>query len=150
MARPPLGVAEGLRPAKGALHLSPPASWGRECLVPGAPSLGPEGRAGRASYPLLLPTSPPRCKPEPPLLLAAPDSRRPRAGGCWVWDGVRGWGSLVGSGHASAIWWPCPVRASAPQQSLLVSWCHTQPSWPVTGCPLANTMARQLTYPWEK
>lgn len=89
MVRPPLGVAEGLLPAKGAFHLSPPASRGRECLVPGAPSLGPEGRAGRASYPL-LPTSPPRCKPEPPLLLAAPDSRRPRAGRLWVWVGVRG------------------------------------------------------------
>lgn len=58
MAHPPLGVAGGLRPAKGALYLSPPASWGRECLVPGAPSLGPEGKAGRAFYPLFLPTFP--------------------------------------------------------------------------------------------
>jgi hypothetical protein len=93
---------------------SPPASPGRECLVPAAPSPGPEGRAGRAaSYPFLPTSSPPRCEPGAAATAAAPDSRRPRAGGRWVWDRVRGWGNLAGSGRAGAIWWPCPARASA-------------------------------------
>lgn len=118
----PWGQREGPRPARGAASLgspprpSPPASAGRECLVPAAPSPGPEGRAGRAaSYPLLLPTSsPPRCEPEPPpplppLTHAAPGLARRR-----VWDRVRGWGSLAENGRAGAIWRPCPARASAP------------------------------------
>lgn len=111
----PWGQREGPRPARGAARPSPPwpspsppASPGRECLVPAAPSPGPEGRAGwAASYPLLLPTSsPPRCEPEPPpplppLTHAAPGLARHR-----VWDGVRGWGCRAESGRAGAIWWP--------------------------------------------
>lgn len=79
MARLALGAAGGARPARGAAPQisvlpSPPASSGRECLVPAAPSPGPEGRAGRAvSYPLLL-------LPAQVRAAAAPDSRRPRAG----------------------------------------------------------------------
>lgn len=120
MARPPLGAAGGPRPARGAAagsppRPSPPASPGRECLVPAAPSPGPEGRAGRAvSYPLLLPTSsPPRCEPPPPLLPplthAAPGLAR-----CWVWDPVRGW-----RGAWRRTGWPapsggCALRGRAP------------------------------------
>lgn len=122
----PGGSGEGPRPARGAapFHSPPcpslPAALGRECLVPAAPSPGPEGRAGRAaSYPLLLPiSSPPRCEPEPPpplppLTHAAPGLAQRR-----VWDRVRGWKSLVESGRAGAIWRPCPERASAPPRLL--------------------------------
>lgn len=38
----------------------PSASPGRECLVPAAPSPGPEGRAGRAASPLFSSPPPPR------------------------------------------------------------------------------------------
>lgn len=135
----PWGQREGPRPARGAARPSPPrpspsppASPGRECLVPAAPSLGPEGRAGwAASYPLLLPTSsPPRCEPEPPpplppLTHAAPGLARHR-----VWDGVRGWGCRAESGRAGAIWWPCPARASAPRGHLAFVTSITQlKSW---------------------
>lgn len=104
----PWGQREGPRPARGAAQLhsppfpSPPASPGRECLVPAAPSLGPEGRAGRAaSYPLLLPTSsPPRCELEPPPPLPPLTHAAPGLAGRRVWDGVRGWGgSLRGTGE---------------------------------------------------
>lgn len=132
----PWGQREGPRPARGAALLfssalpSPPASPGRECLVPATPSPGPEGRAGRAaSYPLLLPTfSPPRCKPLPPLTHAAPGLARRG-----VWDRVRGWESLAERRRAGAIWRP-PVAASLPSSP--------QPS---TGEPGPLTKARQVT-----
>lgn len=116
LARLPLGAAGGPRPARGAappfrsVLPSPPASPGRECLVPAAPSPGPEGRAGRAvSYPLLLPaSSPPRCGPRPPLTHAAPGLARR-----WVWAG-EGLGSRAESGLAGATWRPRPSRAGAP------------------------------------
>lgn len=122
MARPPLGAAGGPRPARGAAagsppRPSPPASPGRECLVPAAPSPGPEGRAGRAvSYPLLLlPTSsPPRCEPPPPPLLPPLTHAAPGLARCWVWDRVRGW-----RGAWRRTGWPapsggCALRVRAP------------------------------------
>lgn len=121
MARPPLGAAGGPRPARGAAAgspplPSPPASPGRECLVPAAPSPGPEGRAGRAvSYPLLLlPTSsPPRCEPPPPplppLTHAAPGLAR-----CRVWDPVRGWGGAWRRTGHPAPSGGCALRGRAP------------------------------------
>lgn len=131
----PWGQREGPRPARGAAQLhsppspSPPASPGRECLVPAAPSLGPEGRAGRAvSYPLLPTSSPPRCEPEPPPLPPLTHAA-PGLAGRRVWDRVRGWGEPCG--RAGATWWPCPARASAPggrfQQAVFMHPNH--PSW---------------------
>lgn len=133
MARLALGAAGGARPARGAAPQisvlpSPPASSGRECLVPAAPSPGPEGRAGRAvSYPLLLPTSsPPRCEPLPPLTHAAPGLARR-----WVWAGVRGWGSLAESGRAGAIWRPCPSRRAPPAATSLPHLNRPRPAGPL-------------------
>lgn len=122
----PWGQREGPRPARGAALLfssalpSPPASPGRECLVPATPSRGQRaGRAGLLSYPLLLPTSsPPRCKPLPPLTHAAPGLAQRG-----VWDRVRGWESLKERRRAGAIWrpqWPllCLPHLNHPLASL--------------------------------
>lgn len=148
----PGGSGEGPRPARGAapFHSPPcpslPAALGRECLVPAAPSPGPEGRAGRAaSYPLLLPiSSPPRCEPEPPpplppLTHAAPGLAQRR-----VWDRVRGWKSLVESGRAGAIWRPCPERASAPR-GYWNELSSPQPPQLVSGAPLPRQWAQNLS-----
>lgn len=125
----PWGQREGPRPARGAARLrspplhSPPASPGRECLVPAAPSLGPEGRAGRAaSYPLLLlPTSsPPRCEPEPPPPLPPLTHAAPGLAGRWAWDRVRGWGE------------PCGERASR-RPLAAVPCAGERPRRPLTG-----------------
>lgn len=130
----PWGQREGPRPARGAARLrspllpSPPASPGRECLVPAAPSLGPEGRAGRAaSYPLLLlPTSsPPRCEPEPPPPLPPLTHAAPGLAGRWAWDRVRGWGE------------PCGERASR-RPLVAVPCAGERPRRPLTGNRLGS------------
>lgn len=103
MARLPLGAAE--RPAQpgeprgSARFSSPPVpeSPGRECLVPAAPSPGPEGRAGRR--PTLSSPPPPRpgasrSRSRSRATAAAPDSRRPQAGA------ARGVGRAEGPGGA--------------------------------------------------
>lgn len=108
---PAPGGSRAPRPARGAAGLcsarlsSPPVpeSPGRECLVPAAPSPGPEGRAGRR--PTLCSPPPPRPgasrsrspkEPSHRATVAAPDSQPPTPG----WQGrEHGKASRAGSAH---------------------------------------------------